>query len=252
MSPFGLPLEIYHAALIFLRVGSLIMLLPAISDAAVPPRVRLAFALVLSLILGAVANPYLPTAMPQSVGEMGGQVFKELFIGLGLGALLNFMMNALFVAGEIMSIQTTLAFSQTANPNEAQPGATLATFLSVTAVALVFATNLDHLFIGAIARSYQLFPPMKPPAINDAALVAVRAMSSSFALGLQLAAPIVVFSIVFNIASGLIGRLMPQFQIFFAVTPLTVLLGLSILALSIGMIGMVWLQRYESFLGQFS
>ena len=251
MSPFALPVEIYHAALIFLRVGALVMLLPAISDAAVPPRVRLGFALMLSLVLNAVAAPYLP-ALPSTVGELGGQVFKELFIGLGLGALLNMMMSALTVCGEIMSIQTTLAFSQTANPNEAQPGASLTSFLSVTAVALLFATNLDHLFIGAIARSYALFPPMKPPAINDAGLVAVKAMSESFTLGLQLAAPVVVFSIVFNVTAGLIGRLMPQFQIFFAVTPLTVLLGLSVFALSIGMIGMVWLQRYQSYLAQFS
>jgi flagellar biosynthetic protein FliR len=251
MSPFSLPIEIYHAALIFLRVGALVMLIPAVSDAAVPPRVRLGFALMLSLVLGAVAKPYLPP-LPDTVGELGGQVFKELFIGLGLGALLNMMMSALAVSGEIMSIQTTLAFSQTANPHEAQPGASLTSFLSVTAVALLFATNLDHLFIGAIARSYQLFPPMKPPAINDAGLVAVRAMSQSFALGLQLAAPVVVFSIVFNVAAGLIGRLMPQFQIFFAVTPLTVLLGLSVFALSLGMIGTVWLDRYQAYLAQFS
>jgi flagellar biosynthetic protein FliR len=251
MSPFALPLQIYHAGLIFMRVGAVVMLLPAIGDTAVPPRVRLAFALMLSLCMGAVAGPSLPP-MPQSVGDMGGQVFKELFIGLGLGALLQFMMAALAVAGEIMAIQTTLAFSQTANPNEAQPGATLASFLSVTAVALVFATNLDHLFIGAIARSYTLFPPMKPPQVNDAAFVAVRAMGDSFALGVQLAAPVIVFSIVFNIAAGLIGRMMPQFQIFFAATPLSVLLGLSVLMLSLGMIGMVWLQRYQSFLGQFT
>jgi flagellar biosynthetic protein FliR len=229
----------------------MVMLLPGISDTAVPPRVRLGFALVLSLILGPVANPYLPP-MPQTVGEMGGQVFKELFIGLGLGALLNIMMNALAVAGEVMSIQTTLAFSQTANPTEAQPSASITSFLSVTALTLLFATNLDHLFIGAIARSYHLFPPMKPPAINDAGLVAVRAVSAAFALGLQLAAPIMVFSIVLNVAAGLIGRMVPQMQIFFAVTPLTVLLGLSLLALSIGMIGMVWLQRYQAYLAQFT
>jgi flagellar biosynthetic protein FliR len=183
---------------------------------------------------------------------MGGQVFKELFIGLGLGALLNMMMSALAVAGEIMSIQTTLAFSQTANPHEAQPGASITSFLSVMAVALLFATNLDHLFIGAIARSYQLFPPMKPPQVNDAGLAAVRAMSAAFALGLQLSAPVVVFSIVFNIATGLIGRLMPQFQIFFAATPLAVLLGLSVLMLTVGMIGMVWLDKYQAYLAQFS
>jgi flagellar biosynthetic protein FliR len=251
MSPFGLPIEIYHAALIMLRVGSLVMLLPAISDTAVPPQVRLCFALMLTLVLGPVANPFLPP-MPQTVGEMGGQVFKELFIGLGLGVLLNIFMNALSVAGEIMAIQTTLAFSQTANPNEAQPGATLTSFLSVLAMALIFATNLDHLFIGAIARSYQLFPPMKPLPLNDAAQMVVRTIGEAFALGLQLSAPVVVFSVVFNVAAGLIGRLVPQFQIFFAVTPLTVLLGLSVFALSLGMIVMVWLGRYQAFLTQFT
>ena len=251
MSPFSLPIEIYHLGLIFLRVGSVIMLLPAIGETAVPPRVRLGFALVLSLCLQATAIPVLP-GMPQTVGEMGGQVFKELFVGLMMGGILQLMMMALAVAGEVMAIQTTLAFSQTANPNEAQPGATLSTFLGLVGVALIFATNLDHLFIGAIAKSYQMFPPTKPPQITDAALLAVRTIADAFALGIQLAAPVIVFSIVFNVATGLIGRLIPQFQIFFAATPLSVLLGLSILMLSIGLIGMVWLQRYQAFLSQFT
>jgi flagellar biosynthetic protein FliR len=251
VSPFALPLEIYHVALIFLRVGAVVMLLPAISDTAVPMMVRASFALMLSLCMVAVAGPYLPP-MPQTVGQMGGQVFKELFIGLGLGALIQMMMSSLAVAGEIMAIQTTLAFAQTANPIEAQPGATLATFLSVTGVALIFATNLDHLFIGAIARSYQMFPPQRPPAINDAALMAIRTFSEAFSLGIQLSAPVIVFSLVINVASGLIGRLIPQFQIFFAVTPLIVMLGLSVFMLSIGLIGMVWIERYQAYMAQFT
>ena len=60
-----------------------------------------------------------------------------------------------------------------------------------------------------------------------------------------------VFSLVFNIAIGLVGRVMPQFQIFFVASPLSVLLGLSILALSLGVIGLVWLSRYEDFLHVF-
>lgn len=250
MSPFGLPIEVYHAALVMLRVSGVVMLLPAIGDTAVPGQIRLAFALLLTLVLGAVANPYLPP-MPQTVGEMGGQVFKELFVGLGLGILLNIMMQALSVAGEIMAIQTTLAFSQTANPNEAQPGATLASFLSVMAMALIFATNLDHLFIGALAHSYPLFPPMKPIPLADAVVLAVRSMSEAFGLGLQLAAPVVAFSVVFNVAAGLIGRTLPQFQVFFAVAPLTVLLGLSVFMVTLGMVGMVWLGRYQTYLTQF-
>ena len=61
-----------------------------------------------------------------------------------------------------------------------------------------------------------------------------------------------VFSIVLNVATGLIGRLIPQFQIFFAVTPLTVLMGLSIFMVSLGMVSMIWLQKYQAYLAQFS
>jgi flagellar biosynthetic protein FliR len=53
---------------------------------------------------------------------------------------------------------------------------------------------------------------------------------------------------VVNIATGLVGRVMPQFQIFFVATPLMVLLGLSIFALSLGVIGMVWVDRYHDLL----
>ncbi len=251
MSILGLPIQVYHFGLIFLRVGSMVMLIPAIGEGTVPPRLRLGLGLLLSICLGPVAGPTLPP-MPDGVGTMFGQLFKELFIGLMLGAILQIMRMALDVCGEIMSIQTTLAFSQTANPLEAQPGSSLGSFLGLVGVSLLFATNVHHLFIGAIARSYVLFPPTKPPLLDDAAVMAVKTVSEAFGLGVQLAAPVIVFSLVFNIATGLIGRLMPQFQIFFASSPLSVLLGLSIVMLSLGLIGMVWLQRYQMFLQQFS
>lgn len=251
MSIFGLPIQIYHAGLIFLRVGAMVMLLPAIGEAVVPPRVRLALALMLALCLSSIAGPALPP-MPLTVGEMGGQVFKELFIGLMLGGILQIVQAALDIAGEIMAIQTTLAFSQTANPAEAQPGSSLASFLGLIGVSLVFATDLDHLFIGAMARSYTLFAPTKPAQIDDAAMLALKTFADTFKLGIQLSAPVIVFSLVFNVATGLIGRLMPQFQIFFAASPMSVLLGLSVFMLSLGSIGVIWLQHYELLLQQLS
>jgi flagellar biosynthetic protein FliR len=251
MAFLALPVQVYHIGLIFLRVGALVMLLPAISEAVVPPRIRLGLALTLSLCLIPVAGPTLPP-MPATLGEMGGQVFKELFIGLMLGGLMQVLKAALDVTGEVVAIQTTLSFAQTTDPTEAQPSSSLTSFLSMLGVALIFATNLHHLFIGAIARSYVLFPPTKAVMVNDAALLAVRTLADAFALGIQLSAPVIVFSVVFNVATGLIGRLMPQFQIFFAATPLSVLLGLSVFMLSLGMIGMVWIERYQSFLQRLS
>ena len=221
-------------------------MLPAIGEAVVPPRIRLGLALMLALCLAPTALADALPPLPATVGEMGGQMFKELFIGLALGAILQVMMVALDIAGEIMAIQTTLAFAQTANPSEAQPGASIASFLGVMGLALIFATNLDHLFIAAMARSYTLFPPTKPVLTADWAMLAIKTVSETFSLGIQLAAPVIVFSLVFNIATGLIGRLMPQFQIFFAASPLEACcLGLSIFMFSLGTITMVWLQHYQ-------
>ncbi len=74
----------------------------------------------------------------------------------------------------------------------------------------------------------------------------------SFKLGLQLSAPVLVFSIVFNLATGLVGRVMPSFPIFFVTSPLSVILGLSLLGLSLGGIAMVWADRYRDLLAVFN
>lgn len=251
MEPYALPAQVYAAGLVFARVGSVVMLIPGIGEGFVPPRVRLALALVLALCLGPIAARALPP-MPSTVGEMGGQLFKELLVGLMLGALCRFFLSALSVAGEVISLQTTLAFAQTANPIQAQPGGAVASFLSLLGLVLLFATNSHHLFIAAIARSYSLFAPARHVLVQDAAAVALQAAASSFSLGVQLAAPLMVFSLVFNVALGLVGRVMPQFQVFFAGAPLTLLAGLSIFALSLGTGMLIWLDRYHQFLRLFT
>jgi flagellar biosynthetic protein FliR len=62
---------------------------------------------------------------------------------------------------------------------------------------------------------------------------------------------VLIFSVIFNLAAGVVGRAMPQFQIFFAATPLQVLFGLSILAVSLGVMGTYWLNRYRDLLSAF-
>lgn len=251
MEPFALPAELYASGLVFMRTAAVVMLIPGIGETFVPAQIRLALALTLALCLGPIAQANLPP-LPASLGDMTAQVLKELIVGLMLGAFLRFFLGALSVAGEVVALQSTLAFAQTANPLQAQPGGAVASFLGLLGMVLIFATNTHHLFIEAIARSYSLFAPAKHVLAEDAATVALRTMSETFSLGLQLAAPIMVFALVFNVALGLVGRVMPQFQVFFAGAPLTLLFGLSIFALSLGTGMLVWLDRFREFLRFFT
>lgn len=250
MEPYATTAQVYVGGLIFARIAAMVMLLPAIGESPVPPRVRLAFALAMSMMLYPVVGQGVAAA-PATMGVLGGLLIKEILIGLMIGAILRMFLSSLGAAGEILSLSTTLSFSQTAAPGQAQPTTSLATFLGILGVVLIMTTDLHHLFISAMVRSYTLFPVAKAAPVNDATQLAIRTVSNSFALGLQLAAPVVVFSLIFNIATGLVGRVMPQFQIFFVATPLMVLLGLSIFALSLGVIGMVWVDHYRDLLTQF-
>jgi flagellar biosynthetic protein FliR len=234
----ALPIEVYTGGLVFARVAAIVMLIPGIGEQAVPPRIRLAFAFILTLTLYPLAAPSV-AGIPELASGLAGAVIKEVLIGLMIGGLLKLFMSSLAVAGEAVSLQTTLSFAQTANPLGGATNTSVGAFLSLMGVTLVFATDLHHLFIGAIARSYALFPPSRAVPLGDASDLAVQTVGQAFALGVQLAAPVIVFSLVLNIASGLVGRLLPQFQIFYVSTRSTCWVGLSVFALSLGLIGLV-------------
>ena len=250
MESYATAQQVFAAGLVFTRLGAIIMLIPGLGETFIPPRIRLSLALSLALMLMPVLGPTVPM-IPAGVSGVAGAVIKEMAIGLLIGSIIRMFMSSLAAAGEIMSIQTTLAFAQTANPTQAQSSSTLGTFLGLMGVLLVMTTDLHHMFIAAIVKSYSLFPFTRDLQVTDAAQLAIQTTSKSFALGLQLSAPVVVFSLVFNIATGLVGRVMPQFQIFFVASPLMVLMGLSIFALSIGTIGLVWVDHYRDLVRMF-
>ncbi len=237
--------QVWAGGLIFARIGAILMLIPGVGESYVPPRIRLSLALVVSLALWPVVQGALP-ALPATVGGMVGWVLREVIVGLAIGAVLRSFTTALATAGEIVSLQTTLSFAQTANPLQAQPGTTIAAFLMLLGTTLVFATDTHHLFIAGLVGSYDLIAPARPLITGDFASLAIRTLGDSFMLGVQLSAPVIVFAIIFNLASGLVGRVMPSFQVFFAAAPLSVILGLSVFALSLGVLGTVFIDRYRA------
>jgi flagellar biosynthetic protein FliR len=245
VEPYATADQVWQGALIFARIGAVLMMLPGIGESYVPPRIRLSLALVVALALWPVVAGVLP-ALPASVGGMAGWIIREVIVGLMIGALLRSFTTALATAGEIVALQTTLAFAQTANPMQAQPGSTIAAFLMLLGTTLIFATNTHHLFIAGLVGSYELIAPARPLVTGDFAELAIRTLADAFMLGVQLSAPLLVFALIFNIASGLIGRVMPSFQVFFAAAPLSIILGLSVFALSLGVLGTVFIDRYRA------
>lgn len=223
----ALPAGIFAVMLVFARVGGIMALVPGFGDLVVPQRLRLVLALFLSVLLSPVLT--LPS-MPDTTGAFMGLFGGELVMGVFLGTMVRIMVAALDSAGVIISLQMGVALAQMYDPGAAQQSVLTGVFMSMIGVLLLFLTDTHHLLLQGIANSYALFVPGAPLPVGDLADSMAHVTAASFRLALELSAPFVIMGLLFNVALGLISRLMPQLQLFMVVLPLQIIGGLAILA----------------------
>jgi flagellar biosynthetic protein FliR len=219
--------------LVFARVGAMVMLLPGLGETNIPVNIKLAIALLLTLII-------LPLHRDAYHVDMGSLtpllvlMLHEIVIGIVLGATARVTLSALQVAGAVIAQQMGLGFATSVDPTtQGQQGVLIGNFLTLLGVTLLFATDSHHLVIAALSDSYTIFSPGETMTSGDVAALATRAFAAAFKIGIELSAPFLVFGLVFNVGLGVLARLMPQMQVYFVGVPLSILAGFLIFALVI-------------------
>lgn len=235
--------------LVFTRIGAMVMLLPGFGEMNVPARVKLGIALTLTAILFPLHRSAYQVDL-NSLTPVVTLMFQELLVGLVLGVTARLTMSALQVAGSVVAQQLGLGFVTAVDPTQGQQGMIVGNFLTLVALALFFAFDMHHLVIAALNDSYALFRPGEVPAIGDAAALVTRTIGAAFRIGLQLGAPLLVFGLVFNLALGVLARLMPQMQVYFVAMPLSIMIGLLILLLILGTMMGTFIGHLEGVLRQ--
>jgi flagellar biosynthetic protein FliR len=229
----ALPAETATFLILFARIGAVLMLLPVFSDEAVPPQIRLLIALGMALGLWGMLGPKIPAA---AAGNLPMTIITEILVGLAVGAIVRIMFMAAVMAGGLISLQIGLSSALVNDPSQGGQIPMLSKFIAVAAAVVCLSMGIHHLWIGAMVHSYDMFPVGGLPPASDFADLAVRTVTRSMALALSLAAPLIVYGIVFNAALGLMARLAPSIQIFFIAQPLNLLLGIALLATVFGTI----------------
>ena len=241
-----LPETAYFFLLIFARIGAALMLIPALGETTIPARMRLTFALALTLVMYPGISPGLPPPDDDILGVVV-LVLHEVAIGLLIGTIARISVMGAQVAGAVIASAAGLSVAQAADPtNGGAQGALIGAFLSFLGVALIFATDLHHVAISALYDSYMIFSPKEPLMFGDAAQTVIEVVASAFVVGVQMSAPFIVFGLVFNLGMGILSRLMPQLQVFFLAMPATVGVGLILMAVLLSMMMGLYLMHFET------
>ena len=243
--------EVWGFLLIFLRLAAVIQLIPGIGEQAVPQRARLMLALILTLVMLPLLRQAIP-AIPDNPAGLMALAGAEIGTGLLISLCLRLILSTLNTAGSLIAIQSGLAFIQTIDPTQGTQGSLVANFVSLVGLTAIFASDLYFLPIAAIHDSYTLFPPGHWPVPEDMLKTVLDTVAGSFRLGIQMAAPFIVFGIVFNTALGILARLIPAMQVSFIAQPAQIVLSFALLSILMGTITNMFLtyfgERLRTFL----
>ena len=218
---------------VFVRAGALLSVFPLFSSRNFPIQVRLALGASLAFLVAPTLTPAPVAGL--SLGATITLIAGEVGIGLVLGFASRMVFYAIDFAGGIIATEIGLTFSPNMNPfsnvQQDSPGLVLY-FL---AAMLMLSLDLHHWLLVAFQRTYQ-FLPIGHAGLREALLEDIlRRASGIFLLAVQLAAPIIAVSFLMSLIFSVLGRAVPQMNVFVESFSFRLLIGLGVFGLTLNL-----------------
>ncbi|MCF6202556.1 MAG: flagellar biosynthetic protein FliR [Methylococcaceae bacterium] len=214
----------------FIRIGSMFISIPIFSIRALPAKIRVIVALFITLVV----VPLLPS--PPNIEIFSYQGFmvalQQLVIGLSTGFVLQMVFSVMLLGGQSIAYSMGLGFASMVDPASGVQVPVVSQVFIVSANLMFLSVNGHLLLIEMLVESFNTLP-VGIIGLNLNDLWSIISWSSQiFAGGVLLAMPIMAALLFVNISFGVAARAAPQIQIFAVGIPITIMLGLVLIWIS--------------------
>ncbi len=213
------------------RIGAFLLSMPILGSRMVPLRIRMIY----SLMLTWVALPFLqtvPRCNPLGL-ECWLIVVQQLLIGLAMGFCFQFLFQLFEISGQLIATQSGLGFSSMVNPDTGVSVATISQLYSMLINLLFLAMDGHLILIDYLIRSFQVLPIRDSYALGIHWPLLFQSGGWMLSSALLVAMPAIVALLVVNLALAVTTRAAPQLNIFSVGFPVSLLVGLLVLWLSL-------------------
>lgn len=218
--------------LVMARVGGLVMSAPVLGSRNFQVTAKIGL-IGLTALLVTPSIVALKQPVPSEPLELALMGASELLIGMMMGFVMTLVFASIQVGGQIMDMQTGFGMMNVFNPALETQFPIFGFFLFITAVLVLLATGGHYLMLRALIASFEKIP-LGGFTLREGLLRQVSLWGGAmFYDGLMIAAPVAAAMLVAYIVMGLLGRVVPQIQLFAVGFPITIALGLFIVALSL-------------------
>lgn len=212
------------------RVGGFVFMAPGFSGAMMPGSVRTALTVLLAVFLlpGAPSTP-----LPDEFLDLPLPLAAELAIGMVIGLAAAVIVQALALAGEVMSLQMGLSIAPALSPVPEMQVVGVGQVTSLLGVVIYLGMGGHLLLLRGLADSLVVLPPGGGYALGAGGVTATQLATTVFTCAVSAAAPVMVALLLTNLAMAIMGRAVPQMNAMMMSFPITVGVGLLTFGLSL-------------------
>jgi flagellar biosynthetic protein FliR len=236
----SLHIEALLAAVMFagVRIGGLMLFAPFFSSGSIPLQVKAG----LTVALTALLYPVYGAARLETSALGWVQVLTgEAVVGLLLGLTLQFIMEAAQMAGQFLGVQAGFSLVTILDPQTQADTPVISTFNQLLALLIFLELNVHHWLLRGLAASFVYLPPGSVILNLRVTTSLLQAAGAIWLVGLQIAAPVVVATLLIDVTLGFLAKSSPQIPILFLGLSIKTVVALTILSGTL----IVWPRLFE-------
>lgn len=226
--------ELIYFLLILTRVSCFVFIAPFFSMQNTPARVRIALCVFVSLLL----YQSMPVAEPIEYNTIAGFtliVIKEALAGLLIGFCTNICTTIVSFSGAIADMETGLSMVTLIDPATKQNTSITGVLYQYVFMLILIASGMYRYLLKALADTFVLIPVNGAVFHSEHLLNAMLIFLKDYVMiGFRIVLPIFCVILLLNAVLGVLAKVSPQMNMFAVGMQLKILVGLSVLFLSVG------------------
>ena len=228
--------ELEYFMLIFCRVSCLIYVVPFFSMNNTPRRVRVILAFVVALLLY-YSIPSKPVLVYDTLLGYAILVLKEAITGLLMGYACNICTTVVGFAGRVIDMETGLSMASLMDPTTRENMSISGMIYNYAVTLILIITGIYEYILKALAESFTLIPIAGAVFRTDKLMDAMLKFMADYVLiAFRICLPMFAVMLLLNALLGILAKVAPQMNMFSVGMQMKVLVGLSMLFLTTGML----------------
>lgn len=197
--------------LVVFRLAGMMIFAPLFGSTRIPRRVKLM--LVLVLAYGMVGAVQTPVVIPDSTWMLAVGIGGEMAFGIAMGMVMSFVFIAAQWAGEMIGQQMGFNLGAVFDPQFGSSGSMIGDLFFMFTLVIFLLIGGHHAMLMGVADSFRSLPLLSLSIDQPLFDLLVGLLQSATTIALRLAAPMLVTMLVVDLALGLLGRTLPQFNV---------------------------------------